>query len=59
LLQVSFNWRHCLGQQRIEQTTAGVLAAGEAFFQPGAKRHQFIDLGDNAVLFGEGREGKF
>ena len=27
-------------------------------FQPVAERHQFIDFGDDAVLFGEGWEGK-
>ena len=40
-----------------EQAAACVVAGGEAFFQPVAERHQFIDLGDDAVLFGEGWEG--
>ena len=57
LLQISFNWLHCLGQQRIEQTAPGFLAGGEALFQPIAQRHQFIALGDDAALFGEGWDG--
>jgi hypothetical protein len=34
-----------------------VAAAVEARLQPVAQGHQGVDLGDDAVLFGEGREG--
>ena len=44
-------------QQRIEQPTARILTGGQARFQTVAKGHQFIDLGDDAVLFGEGWKG--
>ncbi len=46
-------------QQRVKQTAAGVVAGGEARLQPVAKRHQFINLGDDAVLLGEGWEGEW
>jgi hypothetical protein len=49
--------RQRLGQQRVEQATAGVIGGGEACLQPVAQRHQIIDLGDDAVLLGERREG--
>ena len=35
---------------------AGIVAGGEACFQLVAEGHQFIDFGDDTVLFGEGRE---
>ena len=44
-------------QEGFEQAAACVVAAGKAVFQLVAKRHQFIDLGDNAPLFGERRKG--
>src|ERR1700738_4027180 len=56
LLQVFFNWLQCFGQKRIEQPMADVLTGGEAGLQPVAQRHQFIDLGDDAALFGKGWE---
>jgi len=37
-------------------SAAGFAASGEAGLQPVAYRHQFIDLGDDAVLLGEGWE---
>ena len=45
-----------LVQQRVEQAAAGGFAGGKAGFQPVAQRHQFVDFGDDAVLFGEGRD---
>ncbi len=36
---------------------AGGGGGGEGGLQPVAQRHQFIDLGDDAVLFHEGWEG--
>ena len=50
--------RERLGEQRVEQAAAGGGGGGEACLQPVAERHQRIDLGDDAVLFGEGWEGK-
>ena len=44
-------------QQRVKQAAAGFVAAGETCFQPVAQSHEFIDLGDDTALFGEGREG--
>ena len=38
-----------------EEFAAG--SGGEAGLQPGAEGHQGIDLGRDAVLFGEGLEG--
>ena len=49
--------RERLGEQRVEQAAAGGGGGGEARLQPVAQRHQRIDLGDDAVLFGEGWEG--
>ena len=49
--------RQGFGQQRVEQAAAGGGGGGEARLQPVAERHQRIDLGDDAVLFGEGWEG--
>ena len=40
---------------RFGQPIAGVLAHSANCFQPVAKRHKFINFGDDAVLFGEGR----
>ena len=34
-----------------------MVAGGEAGFQAVAQGHQFVDLGDDAVLFGEGGDG--
>ena len=39
------------------RTAAGSGGGSEARLQPVAQRHQFIDLGDDAVLFGEGWKG--
>jgi hypothetical protein len=49
--------RQRLGEQRVKQTTAGFVGRGEARLQPVAKRHQPIDLGNDA-LFGHWREWK-
>ena len=40
----------------LPQPTADFAASGEGGLQPVAYRHQFIDLGDDAVLLGEGWE---
>jgi hypothetical protein len=45
-------------KQGLEQAAAGLVTSNEAPFKPTAERHQRIDLGDDAVLFGEGREGR-
>src|SRR5262245_37364332 len=45
-----------LREKCVEQAAAGIGGGGEACFQPVAQHHQFIYLGDNAVLFGERRE---
>jgi hypothetical protein len=50
--------REGLGQKGVEKAAAGGAGMGEARLQPVAKRHQLIDLGYDAVLFGEGWEGK-
>ncbi len=47
-----------LVQEGVEEAVAGFVAVGKAGFQAVAQGHQFIDLGDDAVLFGEGWEGK-
>ncbi len=39
-----------------KEATAFGLGGGELCFQPVAHAHQFINLGDNAVLFCEGRK---
>jgi len=44
----------CIVQQRVKQATAGTIGGGEARI---TERHQLIDLGDNAALFGNGRQG--
>ena len=46
------------GEARRRQTVARRLAACPRRLQPVAQAHQFIDLGDDAVLFGERWEGK-
>ena len=48
----------CVVEDDFKQAAACVVAGSEALFQPVAERHQFIDLGDDAVLFGEGWESK-
>ncbi len=45
--------RQSLGQEGIEQAAAGVGGSGETGLQPIAPRHQFINLGDDAVLLSE------
>ena len=40
----------------IKQAATYVVGRGETLFQLVAERHQFIDLGDDAKLFGEWRE---
>ena len=45
------------GKAGFGQPVTGVLARGPGFLQPVAEGHKLIYLGDDAVLFGEGREG--
>jgi hypothetical protein len=45
-----------LCEQRVEQVVAGGGGGGEARLQPVAERHQRVDLGDDAVLFADGRD---
>lgn len=40
-------------QDGFQQAGAGLFAHGDAGFELIAQDHQFIDLGDNAVLFGK------
>ena len=40
-----------------EEVTAFGVGGGELRFQPVAQGHQFIDFGDDALLFREGWEG--
>ena len=40
-------------QQGVKQVASGVVARGETRFQLVAESHQFIDLGDDAVLLGQ------
>ena len=52
----------CGGCQRImqkgfEETMAGAICGTDASFHPIAEGHELIDLGNDAVLFGEGRDG--
>src|SRR5690606_15487521 len=49
--------RQRFSQEGVEQAAAGGGGGGEACLQPVAERHQRIDLGDDAVLFGEGWKG--
>lgn len=44
-------------EDRIEQAAAGGGGGIETRLQPVAQGHQFIDFGDDAVLFSEGWEG--
>ena len=46
-------------QQSIKQAEAGVVVGGEDHVQPVTERHKLIDLGDDAVLFGEWWEGNW
>ena len=50
----SCDWRRgeC-GEQGFDQGLVGCVAVGLLLFQLVAQRHQFIDFGDDAVLFGE------
>ena len=48
----------CVVEDDFKQAAACVVASRDAFFQTVPQRHQFIDLGHDAVLFGEGWEGK-
>ena len=43
--------------QRLPQPQATLLGLAELLFQLIAEGHQFVDLGDDAVLFGERWEG--
>ena len=45
------------GEARRRQPVAHRLPLRPRRLQPIAQRHQFIDLGDDAVLLGEGWEG--
>ncbi len=44
-------------QHGFKQSSAVGLGGGELGFQLVAQRHQLIDFGDDAVLFGEGWQG--
>jgi hypothetical protein len=46
-----------LRQQRLQQPPALLIGLVELLLQLVAEGHQFIHLGDDAVLFGEGWEG--
>ena len=46
------------GEARRGQSVSGRLSVNLCRLQPVAERHQFIDLGDDAVLFGEGWQRK-
>ena len=46
-----------LTQHRLYQPPLRFLTRSKARLQPVAERHQFIDLGDDTVLFDEGRDG--
>jgi hypothetical protein len=50
--------RKRFGEQCVKQTSAGRVSGGQTGLQPIAQCHQLIDLGNDALLFGEGREGK-
>ena len=45
--------RRGFDEQRIQQAAAGGGGGGEARLEAVTERHQRIDLGDNAMLFGE------
>ena len=44
-------------QQSIKQAAAGVVTTYKFFLQPVAERHQFINLGYDTLLLGEGWKG--
>ena len=46
----------CLFDEAVGEVELGGLGGGEARFELVAQRHQLIDFGDGAVLFGEGWE---
>ena len=46
-------------QDGFEQPSAVGPGGRELRFQSVAQRHQFVHFGDDAVLFGKGREGKY
>ncbi len=43
-------------EQGFEEAAAFDLGDGELRFQPVAQGHQFVNFGDDAILFGEGWE---
>lgn len=45
-------------QKSAEQTAAGMVTGSKACLQPVEEGNEFIDFGDDAVLFGEWREGE-
>ncbi|MNR15240.1 hypothetical protein D3C85_1317620 [compost metagenome] len=45
-------------EQRLHQPGVGACGVGLAGFQTVAQGHQFVDFGDDAVLFGERRQWK-
>lgn len=45
-------------QERFEEAPAFGLGSGYLRFQSVAQGHQLFHLGNDAALFGEGREGK-
>ena|GEM_PF-3913887 len=48
--------RHNPGEHGPGQLRARRFAAGELRFEHIAQAHEFVDFGDDAALFGEGRE---
>ena len=48
--------RKLVTQRGFEKTIAGAICGSKPSLRPVAERHDFIDLGDDAVLLGEGRE---
>ena len=44
------------GEEGFHQGLVGLVAVGLLLLQPVAEGHQFIDFGDDAVLFSEGGE---
>ena len=46
-----------LVEECFEEAGAGGVGGGEGRLQPVAEGHEGVDLGHNAVLFGEGWEG--
>jgi hypothetical protein len=51
--------RQRFGEQGVEEAAARGGGGGQARFEAVAERHQRVDLGDDAVLFGEGWEGNW